>query len=1648
MAQPFIPDPNAQGYQDGIDTENSYYTTARANAAQVQQQAGLIAQQRAAAPGIPAGSYQSLATTGVDPNSPQFDVVSTDYLPSPQSNSVQYSMFDRMTNVARDAAAEVGGVARAAAKLPKPELTQLTEQAEVQAGKDALAPLRHSASEGFTWNPFHDIARVAQDAGGGVGSAAHWVGSALPDPVRAGLKIGTQWTAAAGSYGYEAVENLGGLITHPDPSKGVGERLEQALGSGTTLGQDIAHGTGSGILSTSPENASRLGHIQTQIRGASAAGGPETAGTGFVDATNMIGRTVFRHELIRPGTVSYGVVSGLADLVAAQKVDPANLAFNKWHAISEARGTFDLDPAARGAGLINGIRNAVNPTRFDDWSQQGKVQSAINDLAGMTSAGEIMDRTGFKLPIALAGKLADAQTPEEVSGLLRDAVGTEFKYVPTVSHFAGLGGTAYAVRSMMPRDPRWLEQMPERGINLANLDQGAKNLYLEGVEAKLPRSVLYARLDDFAKVAASDNASAVGPGAYNAVVNGLNSDIERKLAGNAWFGGVDARGLADNIFTARDDPTFLSTISDSLTHTFPSVKFTQQNFEDVAHLVSTSPDKEIGRGLVLDYLSGDGPVDASVADRAGVAALGKSHMSPEAARYLTTSWRGADTSLKARWFDMSRPGNLGHIMVRDEMQPIQGPFSVNESLQNYIPLPDARRLREATTTLPNILSALPGDHIFNPYLTESGRRRLWLAAAEGTNSLWKRSVTLTRPATLLRILANEQFAAATDGTASAFSHPFRTIANVIAGHSPTGDIDMLDHPFIDGLNDRSSAFAQAASITNNPLSDHPDRIYLRAHGEISADSRDPRVYRDAWGKEVAARSTEPIDSKVAQALAEPTETEQQAALDELKRGFWGTPRQPVTVSDAEIQPGDRFGNVSNFRKGLLAGASGDAHDWRPELANRTGSDNYIDAVADRVTKTTGGDPALLEAIGHQTFNGEPITKALADGKGNLSRPFLDHLAALHENNVGPQLVRGRLSALSADGRGQVGAALDQATDWLFDHTMGIPSQTLMRGPAFSDAYGKEALRLAPAMDDEARQAAAKLLGVDVNSLPARVDRASYLTTQEADLLSKNAALDKVKTLFYDAHAQSNFTDAMRIISPFAEVFRQEVKRWATIGPANFPKIVRRLGQLNGTLRDSHLIAPDPVTGKESVHIPITGWEQQAAGALATAESAASVPFGGSFENSLGGPTVANASLSVDPSKAFFIAQGMPGIGAVASVPMDEILRRIPGADSIRQALLPYGGTDTTQGVGNAALATFTPTWLKSVLNAGLGAGAQRNATVMADTMSYLQSARPQDYPTTSAGRQKLINDADEISHKLWIVKGIAQAILPAPPSLHEQTKTNQGWVELEQLAKDWNTSLDTAYGTGGNSADATREFIDRYGPSAGLAMVNQTLPRIYGLTATDGMSQWRDAHPDLVQKYPDVWPFLVPGANGTSDKGKSYLAVQKQIGDDERTTLDPRQRMELADFRLGQFVYDRYRGMLPANPNKVQSAWLDQVRAQVGNRYPGWASNDGQFPADIAQKANHDAVIGKQMSKFVDDPALADSPIAQGTAAYLQFRNEALVSLGASKKAAPSQSLQAKDAVQVRAWLGNAAEAVLRKYPAFAPVWESFFQPEIAPANG
>jgi hypothetical protein len=108
-------------------------------------------------------------------------------------------------------------------------------------------------------------------------------------------------------------------------------------------------------------------------------------------------------------------------------------------------------------------------------------------------------------------------------------------------------------------------------------------------------------------------------------------------------------------------------------------------------------------------------------------------------------------------------------------------------------------------------------------------------------------------------------------------------------------------------------------------------------------------------------------------------------------------------------------------------------------------------------------------------------------------------------------------------------------------------------------------------------------------------------------------------------------------------------------------------------------------------------------------------------------------------------------------------------------------------------------------------------------------------------------------------------------------------------------------------ATATEKLLDEYGDAAFLATVGKTQG---GPPTTEAVSALGRRHPELADKYPDVWGFFTD-PNSPYDPSEST----RQVRAGQRQTVTPREALDMANQRLGQSIYNQYKDHGRAEPD-------------------------------------------------------------------------------------------------------------------------------------
>src|SRR5690606_28055761 len=136
--------------------------------------------------------------------------------------------------------------------------------------------------------------------------------------------------------------------------------------------------------------------------------------------------------------------------------------------------------------------------------------------------------------------------------------------------------------------------------------------------------------------------------------------------------------------------------------------------------------------------------------------------------------------------------------------------------------------------------------------------------------------------------------------------------------------------------------------------------------------------------------------------------------------------------------------------------------------------------------------------------------------------------------------------------------------------------------------------------------------------------------------------------------------------------------------------------------------------------------------------------------------------------------------------------------------------------------------------------------------------------------------------------------------------------------------------------------------------------------------------PELVDAYPNTVGYFAPS---DPDAPFDFRAYADQVARGDRDRLTPDQRLWLHNNTIGGLIYRAQRDRLgPAARRPDGQMYLSQLRAALQIAYPGFNQVEG-----IRRRVDVDTVVN-ELSRAVEDPALADNEVATAAREYLDAR--------------------------------------------------------------
>lgn len=941
----------------------------------------------------------------------------------------------------------------------------------------------------------------------------------------------------------------------------------------------------------------------------------------------------------------------------------------------------------------------------------------------------------------------------------------------------------------------------------------------------------------------------------------------------------------------------------------------------------------------------------------------------------------------------------------------------SEFAPDSVKIPNAREIKRLTTSLgrlkPLFMATTNRLNGNGEIVRLAGRYqnagRMIQAADFVTTHLWK-PATLLRPAYALRQALDETLRTAAAGAPTFWNHPIHYLMSV--AFDPA-----MDRKLMSALDQPNGGFLmmdefQRSMMQGDILSiDDVRRVStdMWLPGIDQADSR----FVSAWGRELGQLAADPVASRLARG----------DTVDDITR---------------ELMDGDLAYVRESMGQRTLSQSLG---------ADEPGARQYVESVQKRLRHHTGDNPTLVQAVGDGFLQGADERLYFSHpGTFEPTKGFTDVLAGLVEH--APEKVKVE-KTLDTAGRHAWMDTVNRWTGNMFAVLATRPINRLTRAPAFRYFYFDSLADRMAFFTREAQEAIIEQAGryhvtrgwrFDIgdrtfgtgDDLLSRLEnglasgKTGDLGIKDAELFGRMEAMEQVEHLLGDFSRRGQSLDALRIVTPFGNAWREALGAYGRLLKRN-PLVVRRPMQAVNAGMESGFFYEDQ-----------------------NGQLVFSYPGSAALLSRLGAPPFPMTGRVRGLTMGFEVT---PGLGPMVTIPGAGFIPDTPSWDGAREVLVPFGtesdqrflvpewmekfGTvlanvdgDGTVGNGVEGIANFAG----NILGGNSKDSTQMWQGSIIDTASYLISTGEYDTSIPSEV-DRLMDDARRQAANLWIWRGVAQSVAPSAPRPNPVFEVGDGetmlvWPMFERLQEL--REIDPL--------QANTRFLAEFGPLAfGLLSSKTESSALYTPYDQAGFD-WMRTHSDLMDTYPEIATFFAPMGGGPAGIG-AYL---RRVEEGELETVTPREWFERGQDALASTLYatarDRARQVMDdagyepnaAMPEELQD-WLRGERLRLLDEYPGYETRRLEAP-------EIDRTISQLREALASEDVFADSDAGVALSEYLDLRQQALDEID---RATTADSLGAQSAAPLRSWLRGEGERLVAEHPDFANVWDRVFSREV-----
>ena len=227
---------------------------------------------------------------------------------------------------------------------------------------------------------------------------------------------------------------------------------------------------------------------------------------------------------------------------------------------------------------------------------------------------------------------------------------------------------------------------------------------------------------------------------------------------------------------------------------------------------------------------------------------------------------------------------------------------------------------------------------------------------------------------------------------------------------------------------------------------------------------------------------------------------------------------------------------------------------------------------------------------------------------------------------------------------------------------------------------------------------------------------------------------------------------------------------------------------------------------------------------------------------------------------------------------------------------------------------------------------------------------------------------------------------------------------------------------------ASQKLLQMYGDAVFDAVVGGT--KGAGQFTTQESHDLARAHPEVVDKYADVWSFFTD-----PNSPYSHDEFRRQLGSQERTPRTLKERQVAAQTSLANSMYMQYKQQFGPFPTPEERKYLQMVKGKITEKFPLW---DKSYDVAAAQEKVAEAF---QAAK---DPVFRDTATAEAVRAYEQARAQVRDWANSSGVTSSESGWgRARGAEEGRDYLRHVAEQLIQQVPSFQTLWDRVFDSEM-----